>query len=109
MHDVSATPRATLTRAREIARKAGLRHVYTGNVHDEAGQSTYCHVCGARVIGRDWYEITSWALNDNGCCRSCGARCASVLEESHGSWGARRTPIEFGVEGSPARSSAPNL
>jgi pyruvate formate lyase activating enzyme len=108
MHDVSATPRATLTRAREIARKAGLRHVYTGNVHDEAGQSTYCHVCGARVIGRDWYEITSWALDDNGCCCSCGARCAGVFEESHGSWGARRTPIEFGVEGSSAPSSVPN-
>jgi AmmeMemoRadiSam system radical SAM enzyme len=42
MHDVPATPRETLTRAREIAKNAGLRYVYTGNVHDEAGQSTYC-------------------------------------------------------------------
>jgi pyruvate formate lyase activating enzyme len=65
-----------------------LRHVYTGNVHDEAGQSTYCHACGERVIGRNWYEITSWALDDNGCCRSCGAQCAGVFEQGHGSWGA---------------------
>ena len=108
MHDVPATPRATLTRAREIAKSAGLRYVYTGNVHDEAGQSTYCHACGECVVGRDWYEITSWALDDNGCCRSCGARCAGVFEESHGSWGARRTPIEFSVAGSSARSSALN-
>ena len=74
----------TLTRAREIAKSAGLRYVYTGNVHDEAGQSTYCHACGARVIGRDWYEITSWALDDNGCCRSCGARCSGVFERESG-------------------------
>lgn len=108
MHDVPATMPVTLSRAREIAKSAGLRYVYTGNVHDEAGQSTYCHACGECVVGRDWYEITSWALDDNGCCRSCGARCAGVFEESHGSWGARRTPIEFGVEGSPAPSSVPN-
>lgn len=108
MRDVPGTPAATLARAREIAKSAGLRYVYTGNVHDEPGQSTYCHACGARVIGRDWYEITSWTLDGNGCCRSCGTRCAGVFEESHGAWGARRMPIAFGVEGSPAPSSVPN-
>ena len=47
MLDVAHTPPATLTRARDIALRHGLRYVYTGNVHDEAGQSTYCHACGA--------------------------------------------------------------
>ena len=47
MMDVAPTPPATLTRARDIALRHGLRYVYTGNVHDEAGQSTYCHACGA--------------------------------------------------------------
>lgn len=98
MRDTPATPAATLTRARQIAKSAGLRHVYTGNVRDEAGQSTYCHCCGACVIGRDWYEITSWALDHDGCCRSCGARCAGVFEESPGVWGGRRMPIEPGLE-----------
>ena len=37
MLDVPQTPLFTLKRAREIALKVGLRHVYTGNVHDEAG------------------------------------------------------------------------
>ena len=95
VHDSSAT-------------SAGLRYVYTGNVHDEPRQSTYCHACGTRVIGRDWYEITSWTLDGNGCCRSCGTRCAGVFEESHGARGARRMPIAFGVEGSPAPSSVPD-
>ncbi len=62
MADVPHTPAATLTRARSIARKNGLRYVYTGNVHDEAGGSTFCHRCGAKLIGRDWYVLTAWNL-----------------------------------------------
>ena len=34
MTDLPHTPAATLTRARDIALRAGLRYVYTGNVHD---------------------------------------------------------------------------
>ena len=52
----------------------GLRYVYTGNVHDGAGGSTYCHGCGALLIGRDWYELTGWGLDARGCCRACGTR-----------------------------------
>ena len=61
MLDTPPTPKSDADRAREIARAAGLRYVYTGNVHDEPGQSTYCPGCGARVIGRDWYRITRLA------------------------------------------------
>ena len=45
MTDVPRTPAATLTRAREIAQLDGLHYVYTGNVHDEAGGTTYCPGC----------------------------------------------------------------
>lgn len=93
MRDVPGTPAATLDRARRIARAAGLRHVYTGNIHDEEGQSTYCHACGTRVIGRDRYEITSWALDQSGRCQNCATPCSGVFEERPGSWGARRMPI----------------
>jgi pyruvate formate lyase activating enzyme len=62
MLDRLPTPAATLMAARAIAQSAELRDVYIGNVHDEAGQSTYCHACGWWVIGRDWYEITSWNM-----------------------------------------------
>jgi pyruvate formate lyase activating enzyme len=94
MLDVPRTPAATLTRARDIARAAGLAYVYTGNVHDEAGQSTYCPGCGARVIGRDWYEITAWNLID-GRCAACGAPVAGVFEPRPGVWGARRAPVRI--------------
>jgi pyruvate formate lyase activating enzyme len=96
MLDVAHTPPATLTRARDIALRHGLRYVYTGNVHDEAGQSTYCHACGERVIGRDWYEITAWHLTADGCCERCGAECAGVFEARPGAWGQRRMPIWLG-------------
>ena len=53
MRDVPATPAATLKRARETALRAGLRYVYTGNVHDEEGGTTSCPACGEAVIVRD--------------------------------------------------------
>jgi pyruvate formate lyase activating enzyme len=95
MRDKPSTPAATLTRAREIARTYGLRYVYTGNVHDEAGASTYCHSCGERLIGRDWYELTAWNLDPRGCCRRCGTPCAGVFEAEPGAWGAKRMPVRL--------------
>jgi pyruvate formate lyase activating enzyme len=93
MLDKPPTPPSTLTRAQSIARSAGLRYVYTGNVHDEAGQSTYCASCGERLIGRDWYVITDWALDAEGRCAACGAPCPGLFDSRPGRWGARRAPI----------------
>ena len=87
------TPAATLTAARRIARETGLRHVYTGNIRDAAGQSTYCHACGERLIGRDGYRITGWRLDPDGCCIHCGTPCAGRFAAAPGSWGARRAPV----------------
>ncbi len=42
-------PPATLQRARDIARAEGIRYVYTGNVHDTEGGTTYCPGCGTRA------------------------------------------------------------
>jgi len=95
MRDVPPTPAATLKLARAIARRNGVRHAYTGNVHDEDGGSTCCHGCGERLIGRDWYVMTAWALDANGCCRRCGTACAGVLEATPGTWGARRVPVRL--------------
>ncbi|HMP77117.1 MAG TPA: AmmeMemoRadiSam system radical SAM enzyme [Kiritimatiellia bacterium] len=96
MMDHPPTPPATLTRARAIALRNGLRYVYTGNVHDEAGGSTYCPSCGARVVGRDWYEITAWQLTDDGACRSCGAKIPGHFAGPPGTWGAKRRPVRLG-------------
>jgi pyruvate formate lyase activating enzyme len=93
MRGVPPTPPSTLMRARAVALRTGLRYVYTGNVHDEAGQSTYCHACGSRLIGRDWYTITGWGLDGDGRCASCGETCPGAFETAPGRWGARRAPI----------------
>lgn len=95
MTDKPPTPASTLTRAREIAMKHGLRYVFTGNVHDEEGGSTFCHKCGQKLIGRDWYEITAWNLDTKGRCNNCQTPCAGVFLPKHGNWGARRQPVRL--------------
>jgi pyruvate formate lyase activating enzyme len=94
MMDTPPTPPQTLKRARAIAMKHGLRYVYTGNIHDPEGQSTYCHGCGAVVIGRRGYDITDWRLRE-GRCTSCGTPCAGVFEDEPGRWGSRRMPVKL--------------
>ena len=95
MMDVPRTPASTLSHAREIALKNGVRYAYTGNVHDEQGGSTYCHGCGQQVIGRDWYELRGWQLDGDGRCQNCGTRCAGVFAGEPGSWGRRRQPVRL--------------
>jgi pyruvate formate lyase activating enzyme len=95
MLDLPATPPETLTRSREIARRNGLHYVYTGNVHDEPGGSTYCKGCGQRVIGRDWYTITAWSLGPDGRCRTCGTPCDGLFAGEPGTWGQRRMPVRL--------------
>ena len=95
MRETPATPPATLTRAREIARRHGARYVYTGNVHDPAGQSTYCHGCGGVLVGRDRYVLSDWNLSDDGHCRRCGERCPGVFDGPPGTWGMQRLPVRL--------------
>jgi len=94
MLDIPPTPWKTLVRAREIAQKNGVRYAYTGNVHDETGGSTYCHACGTRLIGRDWYIMTAWNLDDS-LCPACGNQLAGVFEAVPGEWGGRRLPVRM--------------
>jgi pyruvate formate lyase activating enzyme len=95
MRDKSPTPPSTLRRARRIAQGAGVRYVFTGNTHDPAGQSTYCHRCGEILIGRDWYELSTWNLSPEGRCRFCDSPCAGVFDGSAGAWGRRRIPMNL--------------
>jgi pyruvate formate lyase activating enzyme len=90
--DRPPTPPETLRRARSIALRNGVRFAYVGNVHDPACDSTYCPGCGAVVIGRDWYRLTRWHL-DEGRCRSCGTAVPGVFEPAPGDWGPRRLPV----------------
>ncbi len=95
MMDKPNTPPETVMRARRIAHKNGVRYAFTGNVHDRDGGSTYCHACGEALIARDWYQLSTWTLTDDGHCRSCGAPCAGVFDGPPGTWGRRRQPVRL--------------
>lgn len=95
MLDKPRTPPTTLTRAREIAIKNGIRYAYTGNVHDTNGGSTYCHQCGQCVIKRDWYQLLEWHLDAAGCCNACQTPVAGVFETLPGNWGPKRVPVKI--------------
>lgn len=90
------TPSATLTMARRIAQEQGLHHVYTGNVHDENGGSSWCAGCGEKVIGRDWYELRHWHLDAEGKCLSCNTPLPGHFSGTPGKWGHKRIPVRMG-------------
>ncbi len=93
MNDIPATPVETLRRARKIAMRAGLRYVYTGNVHDREGDTTTCPTCQAAVIERDWYEILSSKLGPDGTCASCATPIAGRFGAQVGSFGRKRMRV----------------
>ncbi|MBI5162550.1 MAG: AmmeMemoRadiSam system radical SAM enzyme [Magnetospirillum sp.] len=95
MRDKARTDSRTLSCARSIALANGIRYTYTGNVHDPSGGSTWCHGCGALLIGRDWYELSTWALTADGCCQACGTRIPGVFEPTRGDWGRKRVPVRM--------------
>ena len=95
MQDVPATPSETLTRAREIAMSNGERYVFTGNVHDPSGQSTYCHSCNQALIERNWYQLGAWNLDADGNCTNCGTPCPGVFDPTPGDWGPGRQPVRI--------------
>lgn len=101
MMDTPDTPPQTLFRAVEIAKQAGVHHAYAGNVHDRRTGTTWCTDCGEALIERDWYEITAWALGDDGCCLKCGTSCAGVFDGPHGLWGRKRQPVRLADRPAP--------
>ena len=99
MQNKLPTDQPTLTMARNIAINSGLKYVYTGNVHDKKGQSTYCASCGQLLIGRDWYSLSDWNLDETGACQFCGAKCHGHfdghLDQQNSSQGMMRQVINI--------------
>ena len=93
MTDVVATPPATLRRARDIALAEGLHYVYTGNVHDSEGGTTYCPRCRAPLIVRDWYRIDNYRVTPDGKCPDCGGAVAGRYEKFTRAFGPKRIPV----------------
>lgn len=69
--DRPRTPAATLVRARQIAKAAGLRFCYVGNVDDDEGQTTRCPSCQRVLIRRSWHDLLEYHLVGEHC--ACGA------------------------------------
>ena len=97
MPDTPATPPATLVRARNIALKEGLTYVYTGNVHNQEGDTTFCPGCRSPLIVRDWYRIEQYRLNEAAHCPDCGAAVAGRFAATSGHFGRKRIPIAIGM------------
>ena len=95
MPDVPATPPETLVRARNIARQQGLQYVYTGNVHNIEGDTTFCPKCTAPLIVRDWYLINQYRLDAVGRCPDCGAQLAGHFDAQAGHFGRQRIPVRI--------------
>ncbi|PZP60572.1 MAG: AmmeMemoRadiSam system radical SAM enzyme, partial [Azospira oryzae] len=93
MMDVPPTPPQTLTRARRIAMDEGLHYVYTGNVFDTEGGTTYCPGCGSALIVRDWHRILAYTLKPDGSCPKCSTPIPGRFEAFEGQFGRRRIPV----------------
>jgi pyruvate formate lyase activating enzyme len=75
--DRSRTPVATLRRAYDIGRAAGLRYVYEGNVPGEGGENTCCPSCSTLLIKRYGYIIEAGRIR-GGACPDCGTTIAGI-------------------------------
>jgi pyruvate formate lyase activating enzyme len=99
MDDIPPTPAASLSQARRIALDAGLHYVFTGNVHDSEGGTTFCPQCKAALIVRDWYDIRRYDLSPEGHCPHCQAaiagRFGKVLGRDGRAFGPNRIPVRL--------------
>ncbi len=93
MNDLPRTPAETLHRARRIAQDAGLHYVYTGNIHDTEGGTTYCPQCHAALVVRDWHQINAYEVTPESKCPRCATTIAGEFEVFEGRFGRRRIPV----------------
>ena len=77
--DLSPTPLKSLIKARDIAKEAGLRYVYIGNIPQDIGEDTICPVCAKVLVKRTGYSV----LENNtvkGKCKFCKADIPGVWD-----------------------------
>src|SRR6059036_2327531 len=70
------TPVETLEKHCAVAKEAGLKYVYIGNVQGHSLENTYCPGCGAVAIKRYGFDITGWYLDKDNKCKKCGYKLA---------------------------------
>ena len=72
MNEFPWTPVETLEKHCAVAKEAGLKYVYIGNVQGHELEHTYCPGCGAIAIRRYGFDITGWYLDRHNRCKKCG-------------------------------------
>lgn len=75
------TPYLTLTKAHKIAKDAGLKYVYVGNVLEREYQNTYCPGCGKIVIARAGYRVLYVDVTADGHCEHCGEKIYGMFKK----------------------------
>jgi pyruvate formate lyase activating enzyme len=81
MQDISPTPVRTLEKAHDLARQAGLKYVYIGNLPGHEAENTFCHACGQMVIARQGYQTREINLKD-GNCGHCGTKIPGIWKQT---------------------------
>jgi pyruvate formate lyase activating enzyme len=71
MRDRPATPAATLSRALDAGRRAGLAYVYAGNLSIPGAEDTRCPSCRGLLVGRNRYRVTALRVTAGGLCPDC--------------------------------------
>ena len=94
MTDRPRTPHETLLRGYEIAKSAGIKFPYVGNVNDVAHQSTYCPACKNLLIERDWHQLGRYAMKLDRCAK-CNEAIAGRFQLQPGTWGRKRQPVRI--------------
>lgn len=73
MQELPPTEIKYLEKAHKIARDAGMKYVYIGNVPTADGENTYCPECGETVIQRDGFSVMSDKIKETRKCPRCKA------------------------------------
>ncbi len=73
MQDTAATTAAQLRRAAALGQRAGLHHVYAGNLPGAVGdlEDTRCPTCSQLLVERFGYHIQGYHVKSDGTCPSC--------------------------------------
>jgi len=78
MDHEAPTPIATLEKAHDIARKAGINYVYLGNTPGHKYESTWCPKCNELLIERYGFQITKYNITKDKKCPKCGEKIPIV-------------------------------
>jgi pyruvate formate lyase activating enzyme len=72
LNNIPPTAVVDLEKAYNIAKDAGMKYVYIGNVPSGTGENTYCYGCGEILIKREGYQVMVDSLKKDKKCPKCG-------------------------------------